>query len=110
MNPYETPQNPSEDTPVEVAQLLGKMCCACGSHNTGRDCLSDSRPNIVFVIFFGWLFLLIRGAFAVRTDVCRNCGEVNRYKSAGSWVALSILTLLVLAVIAAIVGNNSAPH
>jgi hypothetical protein len=72
--------------------------------------LSRSRPNILFVIFFGWLFLLIRGAFAIRTDVCRDCGKVTRYKSAGSWVALAILMLLVLVVIAMISGDGSAPN
>ena len=97
-SPYETPESQSE--PPRNSGAVGRPCPSCGSVNTGRDMLSRSRPNILFVIFFGWVFLLIRGAFAIRTDHCRDCGGVNRYKSIGSWIALVVLIFLILCVAA----------
>ena len=60
--------------------------------------LSHSRPNILFVLFFGWFFLLIREAFAMRTDRCRDCGNLRRYKSDGSWFALAVLVLILVCI------------
>jgi uncharacterized integral membrane protein len=48
------------------------------------------------------MFLLIRGAFARHTTQCRDCGEVSRYKSAGSWVAMAVLFLLSILIAIAI--------
>lgn len=42
----------------------------------------------------------------MRSDVCRDCGFVNRYKSAGSWVALAVLMSLVLLVILALITES----
>gem|GEM_PF-1878738 len=95
-NPYQSPSAITEDTPEGTKEALGRPCPACGSLNTSRDSVLRARPSILFVIFFGWVFLLIRGAFAMRRSQCRDCGEVTRYKSAGSWVALGLLILLTL--------------
>lgn len=72
----------------------GPPCRECGSSNTTTDSVLRSKPSVIAVIFFGWMFLLIRGAIAMRTSTCRECGASLRYKSAGSWVALGILVLL----------------
>jgi hypothetical protein len=107
MNPYETPIAKSEDNPQGTILALGRPCSACGSQNTTKDSILRSRPSILFVLLFGWLFLLIRGAFAMRTSQCRDCGEVSRYKSAGSWVAMGILIILSLLVVLAIFDGNN---
>lgn len=107
MNPYETPIANSEGNPEVSIVARGRPCSACGSQNTSRDSVLRSRPNILFVIFFGWVFLLIRGAFAMRTSQCRDCGEVHRYKSTGSWFAMSLLIILLLLCILAIMGESN---
>ncbi|NCQ36110.1 hypothetical protein GW813_13770 [bacterium] len=91
MNPGETPL-----CDYEAKAAHGMPCPACGSRNTSEDSILRPSPSIIFVIFFGWIFLLIRGAFAMRTSLCRDCGEARRYKSAGSWLAMCILILLLL--------------
>lgn len=48
--------------------------------------------------------MLIRAAFAIQTDLCRDCGKTNRYKTTGSWVALALLILIVLALVAELFG------
>lgn len=82
--------------------IKGPACFSCGSVNTTRDATLRSRPSIIAVIFFGWLFLLIRGAFAMRESRCRDCGDVTRYKSVGSWIALCVLIFLVLIIALAV--------
>jgi len=57
-------------------------------------------------MLFGWMFLLIRGAFAMRVSQCRDCGEVRRYKSAGSWVALGVLVFISLLIVLVILGAD----
>ncbi len=103
MNPYETPSAESTGPDCESAPTRGRPCPVCGSANTMTDTLLRSRPSILFVILFGWVFLLIRGAFSMRTEQCRDCGASNRYKSVGSWIALAVLILLVLSMTAALV-------
>ena len=107
MNPYDTPLGDSEDNPNSPALYRGRPCPACGSQNTSRDSVLRSRPSILFVIFFGWAFLLIRGAFATRVSQCRDCGESNRYKSAGSWLAMACLITLVLLIALAIIASSA---
>ncbi len=51
------------------------------------------------VLCFGWLFLLIRGAFAMRHARCTDCGQGFRYKSTGSWVAMAFLILILFGII-----------
>jgi hypothetical protein len=101
MNPYDTPKQesgPSETSPY----VRGGQCPACGSANTGRDELARRKPSVLYFILFGWLALLIHGAFAKRTDRCRDCGAVHRYKTAGSWLALAVLILVVAGAVAAL--------
>lgn len=71
------------------------------------DGVLRSRPSILFVLFFGWPFLLIRGAFTRRAFHCRECGEVSRYRSAGSWVAMVFLIILSLIIVLAYFGADS---
>jgi len=49
-------------------------------------------------MFFGWVFLLARGAFASRTDRCADCEETFSYKSVGSWIALAFLLFVAFCV------------
>lgn len=101
MNPYQTPGDPTANNPHpvpaadDVFRPSGRPCPHCGSTSTGKDTISHSSPSILFVIFFGWIFLLIRTAFSKQTDRCRDCGETNAYKSTSSKVALVVLIVLV---------------
>lgn len=54
-------------------------------------------------------FLLIRGAFSMRTELCRDCGATHRYKTAGSWIAMAILILFAVCVVMGIMDINSEP-
>ena len=54
----------------------------------------------------GWVSLLVRGAFAVRTVRCSDCGAVNRYKTVGSWIAMAVLIFLLLCIIAAVTTDD----
>ena len=103
MNPYEAPKQASEpkseSAEIEMAAIPGRPCDFCGSRNTGEDRLSPVAPNFVFVLFFGWTFLLIRAAFSTKNDLCRDCGQVNTYKTTGSKIALIVLIgMIILAI------------
>lgn len=74
----------------------GRPCLSCGSTNTGDEAAFRHRPSLIGVIFFGWLFLLVRTAFSKHTEVCRDCGAVRRYKSVGSCLALLLLIVTAL--------------
>lgn len=50
------------------------------------------------VLFFGWPFLLIRGAFSRAQAHCIDCKQGFRYKTVGSWVALAVLIAIILLV------------
>jgi hypothetical protein len=106
MNPCEAGNVDPHHSEAGVA-ICGNPCMPCGSANTGSEFALRSKPSILMTICFGWLFLLIRGAFSKRTDRCRDCGAIHRYKSAGSWVALAVLVLLAAAVAAAAFGEMS---
>lgn len=67
------------------------------------DNLMRTSPSIVLVMFFGWLPLLVRGAFSKRSYRCLDCGATTCYKTAGSWAALCVLCVLVLCVVLGIV-------
>lgn len=98
MNPYETPKQASEaesePASIEKMVLLGRPCDFCGSCNTGEDRLSRVAPSVIFVLFFGWVFLLGKAAFSKKTDLCRDCGQANVYKTTGSKIALVVLIVL----------------
>lgn len=99
MNPYETPKTEQSGVDgVEVA-TRGRRCLACGSTNTMTDFALRPKPSILMVILFGWMFLLIRGAFSLRTYQCRDCGSANRYKTVGSWLALAVLLFLAFCIV-----------
>lgn len=99
MNPYKTPEAASDGQSTEITLTPGRPCLACGSSNTARSRVFRRSPNILLFLLFGWLFLLVRGAFAKRTEICSDCGAANSYKSAGSWIAMVILMILTLLVI-----------
>ncbi len=108
-NPYEPPA--SDTVPFTVKRipierpslpLRGKICSACGSGNTADSSVLRSKPSLLFVLFFGWLFLLVRSAFSVRTAYCRDCGAATRYKTGGSKTSIVILLLIVLGIVARI--------
>jgi hypothetical protein len=108
MNPYQAPESPNKQSNKESIKYdneSGPPCPACRSANTSRDSVLRSSPSILAVILFGWVFMLARGAFAMRSSRCRDCGELNRYKSIGSWVALVCFVTLVLLIIGAAVSD-----
>ena len=73
----------------------GLPCPACGSVNTSNGRVLRRKPNLLYVMLFGWLVLMIRAALAVTTDTCADCGHEHRYKSIGSWVAVLVLIVIV---------------
>ena len=75
---------------------MGRLCEKCGSTNTSSDDALRTKPSIVAVIFFGWLFLLIRSAFSKRREQCYDCGALRIYKTTGSKLSMVFLLLLVL--------------
>lgn len=102
-NPYQAPASRNvgpPPPPMGTTPPRGLPCRACGSPRTTADSSLRPRPSVLGFIFFGWLFLLARGAFSRRTETCLDCGSISRHKSPGSWVALAILLLLVLLIIA----------
>jgi hypothetical protein len=62
------------------------------------DSVLRPRPSVLWVLLFGWVVLLIRGALVRREAVCQDCGARRRYRSAESNLALAILGVLVLLV------------
>jgi len=104
-DPYEPPKAGAGETePVYKEHVLtGPPCPECGSANTSIDSVLRPRPNIIAVIFFGWVFLLIRGALAIRKSICLDCDGIHRYKSTGSWIALGIVILIALSIVMAII-------
>jgi len=45
------------------------------------------QPSIVLAIFLGWIFILTRTAMHRRSDLCLDCGAIQRYRTAGANVA-----------------------
>jgi ribosomal protein L37E len=108
-NPYEPPV--SDTVPFTVKRipierpslpLRGKICSACGSGNTADSFVLRSKPSLLFALFFGWLFILIRSAFSVRTAYCRDCGAATRYRTGGSKISIVILLLIVAGIISSV--------
>lgn len=106
MNPYESSTSEREEVPKIQPVVRGKQCASCGSTNTAENTVLRARPSIIFFLFFGWLYLLIRGAFAMRNAECKDCGFVTRYKSHGSYLALSLLILVVILLLLAFVAPS----
>ena len=91
MDPYETPEAVDVVHNTAEQKHEGEPCRECESTNTTEDSVLKSKPSILTIILFGWPFLLIRGALAMRTVVCRDCGSSYRYKSLGSWIVLCLV-------------------
>lgn len=91
MDPYQPPQSAPE-----LKNGSGLPCVHCGSRDTTSDSLLNTRPNIFYFIIFGWFFILIRAAFSRHTYFCQDCGKSFAQKTVGSYVALTLLILLVL--------------
>lgn len=106
-NPYQPP-NADDKLGLKTSDgdRPGKRCPACGGENIRRDDLLKCRPSVLWVLLFGWIFLLIRGAFALRTARCGDCGRDFRYKSVGSWIALCVLIFIVLSVVTAMLDSG----
>lgn len=107
MDPYQSPASESEATPDLPPIERGAPCRACGSLNTTKDKLLRPRVNIFTVILFGWVVLLLRAAFYIRTSECRDCGEKRRYKTTGSQLALGFVIFLMVMIALAILEEYS---
>ncbi len=104
MNPCKSPTTVSGKSKVELGSVQrGPICPFCGSYKTSVDSVLKTSPSIIAVMLFGWNYMLMRGAFAKRSSMCHECGEINRYKSVGSKIAMvafvGLLGLLVFALI-----------
>jgi hypothetical protein len=103
VNPYQPPSTTEPEQRKDGAsapeiipdRTLGRRCEKCGSTNISGDDALRTKPSIVAVIFFGWMFLLIRSAFSKRREQCHDCGTVRIYKTTGSKLAMAFLLLLV---------------
>lgn len=91
MDPYQAPQSIAESK-----NGSSPPCLHCGSLDTTNDQLLNTRPNIFYVIIFGWFVILIRAAFTRRSYFCQGCGNSFTRKTSGSYVALALLIILVL--------------
>ncbi|WAC20372.1 hypothetical protein OVA24_03140 [Luteolibacter sp. SL250] len=58
-----------------------------------------TRPSIIGLFLFGWLFILVGAAFRKEKEVCRDCGEIRRYRTKGSNVAAFIVAVLAILVL-----------
>lgn len=76
-----------------------RNCTHCTSSNTAAENMAQSSPSLFYTLLFGWLFLLVRAAFVPRRGVCQDCGRTFSYRTAGSYVALILLTLLTVLLI-----------
>jgi len=94
LDPY-TPPREDSDHPDHVFKAPGRPCPACGSRNTGQGVLSRQQADLVYLLFFGWLYLT-KIAFSRRTDTCRDCGSLFRYMTTAAWIALALVILFVL--------------
>ncbi len=97
MDPYTPPTtDPGDPGAARVAgpSNRGLPCLKCGSENTGDELALRHKPGILTVMLFGWVFLLIRAAFSKRTETCHDCGAIRRYRTTGSWLAMTFLLLI----------------
>jgi len=71
----------------------------CKGINTCGPDLSRAGPSLVYTLLIGWLYMLPRLAFIPRSWICGECGEHFRKRTRGSYVALIVLILLLLAIV-----------
>ena len=76
-----------------------RICPHCTSSNTSTENVAQSSPSRFYTLLFGWLFLLGRAAIVARRGICLDCGRAFRFRTAGSNVALILLTLLTVLMI-----------
>jgi hypothetical protein len=95
-DPYASP------VPTEEKWIVsGRPCKACGSTNTSKGDSLRRRPSMILLLLLGWVFILVGYAVRKSASVCRDCGEINLYRSTGSFIAAVVLmALIVLLVIA----------
>ncbi len=98
MDPYLPPENQNGDDSVDVVPLAnrGAPCPDCKSTNTSSDDPVRSRPGILWVVLFGWIVILVRSAFSTKSEVCRDCGGVRRFRTGGNYVAMILLGVVIL--------------
>ena len=96
MDPYETPKSESGSSETDYTGPKVRGCPACGSSNTATDVLIRHKSGSLFLILFGWPYLLVKGALSKVTAECRNCGTTFRYRTTGSWAALILLVVFFL--------------
>ena len=103
MNPYEAPNSETPE-PNDLPKGKGKVCKFCGSENIYEpDLFSRRKPNIIFFLLVGWIYLLGRYAFEIKTDGCEDCGETHKYKPIGSYIAMIFFLLIVTLIVMALV-------
>ncbi len=95
-DPYASPAPTDEKWIVS-----GRPCKTCGSTNTSKGDTLRRRPSIILLLFFGWIFLLVGYAVRKSASVCRDCGEINRYRSTGSFIAAVVLLVLIFFIVIA---------
>lgn len=76
-----------------------RICTHCTSSNTATENLAQSSPSLFYTLLFGWFFLLARAAFVPCRGVCLDCGKAFPFRTAGSYAALTLLTLLAVLLI-----------
>jgi hypothetical protein len=99
MDPYASPPPlPCPDLGIPTQEInvhRGHQCRICGSLDTSAESILRPAPSIVLAYFFNLLYVLLRTALRVKSELCYQCGTVRRYKTAGSWIAWACLLLYV---------------
>jgi DNA-directed RNA polymerase subunit RPC12/RpoP len=103
MDPYTPPEEVEKEPEKDIPELIYKKdvirCDSCRSKNTKIVEPLYPRLSIVKFWFFGWLYLLWRGAIKGKTLVCNDCGARRNFKSITSWIAIVLFVLLILLII-----------
>ena len=107
MDPYVPPKSQSEDTPGDAIppEKRGAPCPDCKSTNTSSDDPMRPRPGILWFLIFGWIAFLVRAAFSTKSEVCRDCGAVRRFRTGGNYVAMAFLGFVILLFVLAWIGS-----
>lgn len=108
MNPFKPPKSDSAGTESETPgpANLGHACSECGSTNTANESALKTKPSLIAVILFGWVFILLRAALGKKSEVCRDCGAMTSFRTAGNYIALAIVVLLTFMIVVAIIAGE----
>ena len=79
--------------------MPGAACPKCGSPRREAAGALRPKPNVLWVILIGWIYLLVRFAFVKREVKCADCGEYYRYRTVASMVALVLVMILLAALV-----------